>query len=101
LKSTKGDALMFISTFLATILLPNLDKAIYLGNFVSLIPVIKVSEIANIDLLYTQGKINDEKFNIHVIESENSSTDVNPKNIRIINIKVLWVLVLPIILEIN
>lgn len=87
LNSTRGDALMFISTFLATIILPNLDQAIYLGVFVSLIVVIKVSETADIDLLYTQGAMDDEKINIHMFETEDSSIDIDPRNARIINIK--------------
>lgn len=87
LKSTKGDALMLISTFLATIILPNLDQAIYLGVFVSLIVVIKVSEVADIDLLYSPKALDDEEINLHHGDLEETSIDLDPRDTRIINIK--------------
>lgn len=87
LKSTKGDALMLVSTFLATIILPNLDQAIYLGVFVSLVVVIKVSEVADIDLLYSPEELNDDQINGHPINLEKTSIDMDPRNTRIVNIK--------------
>lgn len=87
LKSTKGDALMLISTFLATIILPNLDQAIYLGVFVSLVVVIKVSEVADIDLLYSPEELSDDQINEDSINLEKTSIDMDPRNTRIVNIK--------------
>ncbi len=66
LKTTKGDALIFWTTFLATIILPNLDQAVYLGVLISLFVVIKISKEPQVELLHYQRK-NDDYY-LHEIK---------------------------------
>ena len=47
-QTTKGDALIFISTFIATITAPSIDYAIYFGVLVSIIVVLRESSKVNI-----------------------------------------------------
>ncbi|MBM7555997.1 SulP family inorganic anion transporter [Halanaerobacter jeridensis] len=47
-QTTKGDALIFISTFIATITAPSIDYAIYFGVLVSVIVVLRESSKVNI-----------------------------------------------------
>ncbi|MGM0501911.1 MAG: STAS domain-containing protein, partial [Bacillota bacterium] len=47
-QTTKGDAMIFIGTFSATILAPSIDYAIYFGVLVSIIIVLKESSKVNI-----------------------------------------------------
>jgi SulP family sulfate permease len=47
-RATKADTLIFVVTFGATILLPRLEQAVYLGVIISLIVVLKESSTANV-----------------------------------------------------
>lgn len=82
--STKGDAIMFIITFLGTLLLPKLDHAIYLGVFTSFAIILKVSEVANIELLLNLGE--KETFDLKEFDLEKTSIDMDKQKARIINI---------------
>jgi len=70
LKTTRGDALIFLSTFLAVIILPHIDQAIYFGVVVSIIVVLKISNEADIDLLYYSKKEDEEEYRLHNVENE-------------------------------
>lgn len=70
LKTTRGDALIFLSTFLAVIILPHIDQAIYFGVIVSIIVVLKISNEADIDLLYYSKKEDEEEYRLHNVENE-------------------------------
>lgn len=48
-RATEADTLIFVVTFLATVLLPRLEQAVYLGVLISLIVVLKESSKANVE----------------------------------------------------
>ncbi|MGM0369079.1 MAG: SulP family inorganic anion transporter [Bacillota bacterium] len=50
--TTKGDALIFASTFIATIAAPSIDYAIYFGILVSVIVVLKESSNINLEVMH-------------------------------------------------
>ena len=81
LKTTRGDALVLISTFLAVIIFPHLDQAIYFGVIVSIIVVLKISNEADIDFFYYSKKDEDEEYILHDAEIEEKD-DGNSKQNR-------------------
>ena len=56
-QTTKGDALIFTSTFTATIIAPSIDYAIYFGVLVSIIVVLKESSKVNIKPVHYEEEI--------------------------------------------
>jgi len=88
MKTTKGDALIFWSTFLATIVLPNLDQAIYFGVLVSLVVVLEISKKADIDMLYYDKKEGDVGYHLHHVDHEDhDERDISAKQARVIDLK--------------
>lgn len=87
LKATRGDALVFISTFLAVILLPHLDQAIYFGVIVSVIVVLKISNEANIDMLYYDKREKEEKYKLHDAENEEEVDKLQQNRARVVDLK--------------
>lgn len=88
MKTTKGDALIFWSTFAATVILPNLDQAIYFGVIVSLIVVLQISKKADIDMLYYDKKEKDGAYHLH--HADHEDTDKNElvsQKARVIDLK--------------
>lgn len=88
MKTTKGDALIFWSTFAATIILPNLDQAIYFGVIVSLIVVLQISKKADIEMLYYDKKEKDGAYHLH--HADHEDTDKNElvsQKARVIDLK--------------
>ncbi len=83
MKTTRGDALIFWSTFLATIVLPNLDQAIYFGVIVSLVVVLEISKKADIDMLYYDKKEGDVGYHLHHVDHE----DIRARQARVIDLK--------------
>ncbi len=59
LVTTRGDAIIFTVTFLATLLLPSIETAIYIGLIVSLAVILKKSEDINLSVLKYEGGEND------------------------------------------
>ncbi|MFW6282310.1 MAG: SulP family inorganic anion transporter [bacterium] len=51
MRTTQGDASIFLVTFLATIILPNIDNAIYIGLLTSVVIVLKHTEKINLGVL--------------------------------------------------
>lgn len=86
LKTTKGDALIFSTTFLATIILPNLDQAIYLGLIVSLAVVIKTSQEANMDFLKYNTDAKNKDFKLSYMKKIKDFKS-EKHELRIINLK--------------
>ncbi|MGM0379972.1 MAG: SulP family inorganic anion transporter [Bacillota bacterium] len=86
LKTTKGDAIIFLATFSATILLPNLDQAIYLGVLVSLAVVIKTSQEANIDFLKYSTDAKNKDFKLSYMKKIKDFKS-EKHELRIINLK--------------
>ncbi|MGM0439197.1 MAG: SulP family inorganic anion transporter [Patescibacteria group bacterium] len=64
LRTTRFDSLIFASTFVATVFIPRLDYAVYIGILFSLILVIKNSSKVN----YSYLKIDGEEINQHDLE---------------------------------
>ena len=64
--TTKGDALIFSSTFIATITAPSIDYAIYFGVLVSVIIVLKESSNINLETMHYK----DEEEELHEAELE-------------------------------
>lgn len=88
MKTTKGDALIFWSTFLATIVLPNLDQAIYFGVMVSLVVVLQISKKADIDMLYYDKKDDDEAYHLHhVHHKKTDETEISTQQARVVDLK--------------
>ena len=88
MKTTKGDALIFWSTFIATIVLPNLDQAIYFGVMVSLVVVLQISKKADIDMLYYDKKDDDEGYHLHHVQHEEADeSDISAKQARVVDLK--------------
>jgi SulP family sulfate permease len=88
LKTTRGDALIFGTTFLATIVLPNIDQAIYFGVLVSLVVVLQISKEADIDMLYYDKKEDDEGYHLHNIQDEKTAeSDISARQARVIDLK--------------
>jgi SulP family sulfate permease len=80
LKTTRGDALVLISTFLAVIIFPHLDQAIYFGVIISIIVVLKISNEADIDFFYYSKKNEDEEYILHDAEIEEKDDGNSKKN---------------------
>lgn len=88
MKTTRGDALIFWSTFAATIVLPNLDQAIYFGVLVSLVVVLEISKKADIDMLYYDKKEGDVGYHLHHVHHEdNDESAIKAKQARVIDLK--------------
>lgn len=88
MKTTRGDALIFWATFLATIVLPNLDQAIYFGVIVSLVVVLEISKKADIDMLYYDKKEGDVGYHLHHVDHEDhDERDISAKQARVIDLK--------------
>lgn len=88
MKTTKGDALIFWSTFTATIVLPNLDQAIYFGVIVSLVVVLQTSKKADIDLLYYDKKEADKGYHLHNLDhTEKKAAEITSQQARVIDLK--------------
>ena len=88
MKTTKGDALIFWSTFTATIVLPNLDQAIYFGVMVSLVVVLQISKKADIDMLYYDRKDDDEGYHLHHVHHKNADkTEISSQQARVVDLK--------------
>ena len=80
LKTTRGDALVLISTFLAVIIFPHLDQAIYFGVIVSIVVVLKISNEADIDFFYYSKKDKDEEYILHDAEIEEKDDGDSKQN---------------------
>lgn len=88
MKTTKGDALIFWSTFIATIVLPNLDQAIYFGVMVSLVVVLQISKKADIDMLYYDKKDDDEAYHLHHVHHKKANeTEISTQQARVVDLK--------------
>lgn len=87
LKTTRGDALVLISTFLAVIMFPHIDQAIYFGVIVSIVVVLKISNEADIDFFYYSKKEDDE-YTLHDADIKENSDDESKQNrARVIDLK--------------
>jgi SulP family sulfate permease len=88
MKTTKGDALIFWSTFAATIVLPNLDQAIYFGVLVSLVVVLQISKKADIEMLYYDKKDDDQGYHLHHVHHKNDyKSEISSQQARVIDLK--------------
>lgn len=88
MKTTKGDAVIFWSTFTATLILPNLDQAIYFGLFVSLIVVMQISKKADIDMLYYDQRKDGEGYHLHHAQHEDTDDSfITAEQARVIDLK--------------
>ncbi|RAK11726.1 SulP family sulfate permease [Halanaerobium saccharolyticum] len=88
MKTTKGDALIFWSTFTATIVLPNLDQAIYFGVMVSLVVVLQISKKADIEMLYYDKKEGDQGYHLHHAHHEEADeSEISAKQARVVDLK--------------
>ncbi|CCU80702.1 Sulfate permease [Halanaerobium saccharolyticum subsp. saccharolyticum DSM 6643] len=88
MKTTKGDALIFFSTFTATIVLPNLDQAIYFGVLVSLVIVLQISKKADIEMLYYDKKEDDQAYHLHHASHEDvDESEISTKQARVVDLK--------------
>ncbi|MFN2340411.1 MAG: SulP family inorganic anion transporter [Halanaerobium sp.] len=88
MKTTKGDALIFWSTFMATIVLPNLDQAIYFGVIVSLVVVLQISKKADIEMLYYDKKEDDRAYHLHhASQNKADNSEISAQQARVIDLK--------------
>ncbi|MGM0498928.1 MAG: SulP family inorganic anion transporter [Bacillota bacterium] len=88
MKTTKGDALIFGSTFTATIVLPNLDQAIYFGVLVSLVVVLQISKKADIEMLFYDKKEDDQAYHLHHADHEDvDETEISTQQARVVDLK--------------
>ena len=88
MKTTKGDALIFWSTFIATIVLPNLDQAIYFGVMVSLVVVLQISKKADIDMLYYDKQDDDEAYHLHHVHHKKADeSEISTQQARVVDLK--------------
>ena len=88
LMTTRGDALVFLSTFLAVIIFPHLDQAIYFGVIVSVVVVLKISNEADIDFLYYSKKEDEEEYRLLDTEKQNKDdTESKQNRARVIDLK--------------
>ncbi|MGP3779654.1 SulP family inorganic anion transporter [Halanaerobium saccharolyticum] len=88
MKTTRGDALIFWSTFTATIVLPNLDQAIYFGVMVSLVVVLQISKKADIEMLYYDKKEGDKGYHLHHAHHEDADqSEISAKQARVVDLK--------------
>ena len=88
MKTTKGDALIFFSTFTATIVLPNLDQAIYFGVMVSLVVVLQISKKADIDMLYYDKSEDDQAYHLHHVHHEKAAeSELSTQQARVVDLK--------------
>ncbi len=72
LKIIRGDAIIFIVTFLATISLPSIDSAIYIGILASVMVVLKKTEDISLEVIRYEDK--EDKF------VQRKVGDLNEKN---------------------
>ncbi len=68
LVTTRGDAIIFTVTFLATLLLPSIETAIYIGLIVSLAVILKKSEDINLSVLKYEDEENGKIIQQEVAE---------------------------------
>jgi SulP family sulfate permease len=88
MRTTKGDALIFWSTFTATIVLPNLDQAIYFGVMVSLVVVLQISKKADIEMLYYDKKDDDQGYHLHHAHHDDADqSELEAKQARVVDLK--------------
>ncbi len=88
MKTTRGDALIFWSTFAATIVLPNLDQAIYFGVMVSLVVVLQISKKADIEMLYYDKKEEDKGYHLHHAHHDDADqSELSAKQARVVDLK--------------
>ncbi len=88
MKTTKGDAIIFWSTFIAAVILPNLDQAIYFGVMVSLVVVLQISKKADIDMLYYEKKEDDKGYHLHNIDHNNTDEyNITAQKARVVDLK--------------
>jgi SulP family sulfate permease len=88
MKTTKGDALIFWSTFTATIVLPNLDQAIYFGVLVSLVVVLQISKKADIEMLFYDKKEDDQAYHLHHADHEDvDESEISTQQARVVDLK--------------
>jgi len=88
LKTTKGDALTFGTTFIATIVLPNIDQAIYFGVMVSLVVVLQISKKADIEMLYYDKKDDDQGYHLHHVNHDDADkSEILAQQARVIDLK--------------
>ncbi|TDX42400.1 SulP family sulfate permease [Halanaerobium congolense] len=88
MKTTKGDALIFWSTFTATIVLPNLDQAIYFGVLVSLVVVLQISKKADIEMLYYDKKDDDQGYHLHHVHHKKvDESEISSQQARVVDLK--------------
>lgn len=88
MKTTKGDAIIFWSTFIAAVVLPNLDQAIYFGVIVSLVVVLQISKEADIDMLYYEKKDDDKGYHLHNLEHKDTDeSSITAQKARVIDLK--------------
>lgn len=89
MKTTKGDALIFLATFIATLVLPNLDQAIYFGVLVSLVVVLQISKQADIELLYYDKKEDDHAYHLHHADYKDldDEEEISDKQTRVVDLK--------------
>lgn len=88
MKTTKGDAIIFWSTFIAAVILPNLDQAIYFGVMVSLVVVLQISKKADIDMLYYEKKEDDKGYHLHNIDHNNTDeSNITAQKARVVDLK--------------
>lgn len=85
LKMTQGDALVFIFTFLAVLIFPYLDQAIYFGVIISIVVVLKISNEADIDMLYYSKKDEEEEYKLH--DAKNHEDKLIKNKARVIDLK--------------
>jgi SulP family sulfate permease len=83
LKTTRGDAVIFLVTFFATIMLPSLESAIYIGLIVSFIVVLKKNEDVNLSILNYEDE---DKNQINENKIESIKDNNIDENYIIINI---------------
>jgi SulP family sulfate permease len=77
LKTTRGDAVIFLLTFLATIMLPSLESAIYIGLIVSFVVVLKKNEEVNLSILDYEDPNKNQINENHIESIKDKKTDEN------------------------
>ncbi len=88
MKTTKGDAMIFWSTFVAVIVLPNLDQAIYFGVMISLVVVLQISKKADIEMLYYDKKEDDLGYHLHHAQHDDvDESGIPSQQARVVDLK--------------
>jgi SulP family sulfate permease len=84
MKTTKGDAIIFWSTFTATLIFPNLDHAIYFGILISLVVILQISKKADIEMLYYNKKEDESGYHLR---QKSKQADITAQQARVIDLK--------------